>query len=107
MGGSTANGAEQSWASVNLDLDSFDEHYHQLFAWDETERALAGGYRLGVVDEVLPEPLGGAHLDWEATATVARESLIRHLDGLRSADPAEMRRSRYEKFRSLGAFAGK
>jgi len=62
---------------------------------------------LGVVDEILSEPLGGAHLDWEATIATARESLLRHLGGLRNADPDELRRTRYEKFRSLGAFAGK
>ena len=37
----------------SIDLDSFDEYYHQLFAWDEKAQKIVGGYRLAVVDEVL------------------------------------------------------
>ncbi|MFP6900307.1 MAG: GNAT family N-acyltransferase, partial [Opitutales bacterium] len=37
----------------SIDLDSFDEYYHQLFGWDEKAREIVGGYRLAVVDEVL------------------------------------------------------
>ena len=37
-----------------LDLDAFDRHYHQIFVWDEQSKAVAGGYRVGVVDEVIP-----------------------------------------------------
>ena len=40
---------------TELDLDNFDNHYHQLFAWDEKEQAIAGGYRIGVVGEILPD----------------------------------------------------
>ena len=39
----------------SIDLDSFDEYYHQLFAWDEEAKEIVGGYRLAVVDEVLRE----------------------------------------------------
>jgi len=39
----------------SIDLDSFDEYYHQLIAWDEKAREVVGGYRLAVVDEVLRE----------------------------------------------------
>ncbi|MDA1047788.1 MAG: GNAT family N-acetyltransferase [Verrucomicrobia bacterium] len=39
----------------NIDMDSFDEYYHQLFAWDENARKIVGGYRLAVTDEVLRE----------------------------------------------------
>ncbi len=39
----------------SIDLDSFDEYYHQLFAWDEKAKQVVGGYRLAVVDEVLRE----------------------------------------------------
>ena len=37
-----------------VDLDVYDDHYHQLFVWDEKERAIAGGYRIGVVSDILP-----------------------------------------------------
>lgn len=39
----------------SIDLDSFDDYYHQLFAWDEKARKIVGGYRLAVTDEVLRE----------------------------------------------------
>lgn len=39
---------------TGLDLDAFDRHYHQIFVWDEANEAVAGGYRVGVVDEILP-----------------------------------------------------
>ncbi|MDA0725452.1 MAG: GNAT family N-acetyltransferase [Verrucomicrobia bacterium] len=39
----------------NIDMDSFDEYYHQLFAWDENARKIVGGYRWAVTDEVLRE----------------------------------------------------
>jgi putative hemolysin len=37
----------------SIDLDSFDEYYHQLFAWDDKAKKIVGGYRLAVVDEVI------------------------------------------------------
>ena len=39
----------------SIDLDTYDEYYHQLFAWDEKAGEIVGGYRLAVVDEVLRE----------------------------------------------------
>lgn len=39
----------------SIDLDAYDEYYHQLFAWDEKAGQIVGGYRLAVVDEVLRE----------------------------------------------------
>jgi acetyl-CoA carboxylase carboxyl transferase subunit alpha len=41
---------------------------------------------LGVIDEIIPEPPGGAHADHEATARSLQEALIRNLDGLRPAN---------------------
>ncbi|MBI2216514.1 MAG: acetyl-CoA carboxylase carboxyltransferase subunit alpha [Candidatus Rokubacteria bacterium] len=59
---------------------------------------------LGVIDEIVPEPLGGAHRDWEGTAEHMREALRRHLDALRGKSPDELLAERYEKFRRIGAF---
>lgn len=39
----------------NLDLDRFDRHYIHLVLWDWEEQRLAGGYRLGLVGEILPK----------------------------------------------------
>ncbi len=38
-----------------LDLDAFDAHYLHLFLWDETQSRVAGAYRLGCADEILPK----------------------------------------------------
>jgi acetyl-CoA carboxylase carboxyl transferase subunit alpha len=64
-----------------------------------TARDLAG---LGVVDEVIPEPIGGAHADWDAAADVLREVLVRNLDELTSLDLESLRRGRWEKYGRMG-----
>jgi acetyl-CoA carboxylase carboxyl transferase subunit alpha len=58
--------------------------------------------RLGVVDEVLPEPLGGAHEDWDSAAAVLREAVVRHLVELVELAPDELRTQRLGKFQSMG-----
>lgn len=60
--------------------------------------------KLGVVDEVVPEPIGGAHTDWDATALALRSALIRSVQSLRGMDAAELRRQRWAKFEALGAW---
>ena len=39
----------------SLDHDKYDEWYYQLFAWDSKYSRIAGGYRLGVADEIIEE----------------------------------------------------
>ena len=58
---------------------------------------------LGLVDEVVPEPLGGAHNDLPAIAQNLRNSLLKHLHNLLAVRPADRLRSRYDKFRRYGA----
>ena len=57
---------------------------------------------LGLVDEVIPEPLGGAHTDPEATAVLLRDALLKHLEQLQAMGPAERLKERYAKFRNFG-----
>jgi acetyl-CoA carboxylase carboxyl transferase subunit alpha len=59
---------------------------------------------LGVVDEVIVEPRGGAHQNWDGAATILREVLGRHLAGLEELTPAEMRKQRHAKFEKMGAW---
>lgn len=68
-----------------------------------TSRDLAA---LGVADDVIAEPPGGAHADWDATATVLRGALVRHVDELAGLDPDELRRRRWSKYEALGAWRG-
>jgi len=62
--------------------------------------------RLGVIDEVLPEPVGGAHRDAEASAVTLRGALIRHLDALSGVSRSERVERRLRRFRGMGVFSG-
>ena len=57
---------------------------------------------LKVVDDVVPEPAGGAHSDWEGTADALREALLRHLGELKQLPVEELRRARWAKYMSMG-----
>jgi acetyl-CoA carboxylase carboxyl transferase subunit alpha len=66
-----------------------------------TARDLA---ELDVIDDVIPEPLGGAHTDWDASAGALRSALLRHLAELDPVEPGERRRQRWTKFEGMGAW---
>ncbi len=57
---------------------------------------------LGFVDELVKEPLGGAHRDMDAMAESLRKSLIRQLKKLRSLDAPALLKRRYERLMSYG-----
>jgi len=59
---------------------------------------------LGVVDEVIPEPEGGAHNDPAEAAAALKRALQRHLDDLRGMRPEKLVDARYERYRHLGAY---
>src|SRR5262249_1711987 len=59
-------------------------------------------YRLKVVDEVIPEPLGGAHRDPATMVETLKGVLTKELDTLTAMDPAERLEKRYQRLRSLG-----
>jgi acetyl-CoA carboxylase carboxyl transferase subunit alpha len=61
---------------------------------------------LGVIDEIVGEPEGGAHEDWDKAAELLSEALIRNLDELRGRPTQELLDERYEKYRKMGAWAG-
>ena len=60
--------------------------------------------RLRVIDAIVPEPVGGAHRDWDGAAGHLREALREHLRPLVSMSPDDLVAERYEKFRRIGAF---
>ena len=68
-------------------------------------RITAGDLKeLGVVDEVIPEPVGGAHADPHRAAELLDSVLSRQLEELIRMDRDGRREARYEKFRKLGRF---
>jgi acetyl-CoA carboxylase carboxyl transferase subunit alpha len=58
----------------------------------------------GVCDEVIPEPLGGAHRDFEATAKSVKACLEKHFAQLGHRDGPTLVRERYERYRKIGVF---
>jgi acetyl-CoA carboxylase carboxyl transferase subunit alpha len=59
---------------------------------------------LRVVDEVVPEPLGGAHRYPSVAIASVGEAICRHLAALDGAAPGALRAARYDRFRNLGPF---
>ncbi len=62
--------------------------------------------RLGVVDDVLPEPLGGAHRDPAQAAATLKAAVVGHLDRLSGVRNAERVERRIQKYRSMGVYRG-
>ncbi len=60
--------------------------------------------QLGIVDEIVDEPSGGAHTDLDATGEALREALVRNLAELRKIKPDKLIRRRAEKFGKIGAY---
>jgi acetyl-CoA carboxylase carboxyl transferase subunit alpha len=60
--------------------------------------------RLGVIDAVVPEPVGGAHRNWDAAAASLRTALRDQLWQLRAQSESALIESRQEKFRRIGVF---
>ena len=63
--------------------------------------------RLNLVDEVLPEPLGGAHNDHKAASEVLKKHLVAQLEQLQATPVAERLKQRYARFRAHGQFLEK
>ncbi len=61
-------------------------------------------FELRVIDEIIPEPPGGAHANHEATAAALQEVLLRQLDDLRRLKPDKLTRRRREKFLRMGQY---
>jgi len=61
--------------------------------------------RFKLIDEIVSEPLGGAHLDSDAAGEALREALIRHVNELRKIRPEKLVRRRAEKYAAMGAYS--
>ena len=58
---------------------------------------------LGIIDEVINEPLGGAQKDEEAQALSIKKMVLKHLNELKQLTPEELANDRFEKFRQIGS----
>lgn len=61
-------------------------------------------YKLGVIDEIIKEPQGGAHYDTELTSKNLLTAFKKHLVELKKLSPEELVNQRQEKFRNMGMF---
>ena len=61
-------------------------------------------YELGLVDSVIPEPLGGAHRDVDVMAATIKQSLSKSLDALANKSPDDLVEARYKRLMSYGQF---
>ncbi len=73
-------------------------------AADALKLTAQGSLELGVIDEVVPEPLGGAHRNMEAAARNLKAALIRALDEVEKLSIPKLVEKRYKKFRAMGAY---
>ena len=59
---------------------------------------------LGIADEIVPEPPGGAHADPAAAAEAVRSAILQNLARFRNLSPRQILDQRYDKFRAMGIF---
>ena len=64
----------------------------------------ADAMRFQIIDQILPEPIGGAHRDHEAAAEVVKETILSNLEGLQAKSRQELLDERLQKFLSMGLF---
>lgn len=57
-----------------------------------------------IMDDVVPEPLGGAHTDPMASFPLIKDAILKHYNDLKDMDELELRLDRYAKFRQLGLY---
>ena len=60
--------------------------------------------KLDLVDELIPEPLGGAHHNYRLAADNLKAALLKHLEQLKTIPLDELLESRYQKYRNIGVF---
>ncbi len=61
--------------------------------------------QLGILDQLLPEPLGGAHADPLKAAEILKQALVDHLKDLSALSAPALQQLRYQKYRQIGVFA--
>lgn len=61
--------------------------------------------KFNIVDEVVKEPVGGAHCDYETIGEELKKSILKNLEELSKIKPKELREKRYNKYRKLGVVA--
>jgi acetyl-CoA carboxylase carboxyl transferase subunit alpha len=99
---------ENAWYSVISPEGCASILYHDAAKAPEAARALKltapDLKEMKIIDEVIPEVLGGAHLDPAAAAAALKAALLRHLNDLGGLSVESLLNQRYQKFRIIGRF---
>ncbi|HEX9920211.1 MAG TPA: acetyl-CoA carboxylase carboxyl transferase subunit alpha, partial [Candidatus Methylomirabilis sp.] len=59
-----------------------------------------------LIDEIVPEPMGGAHRDPAGASSLLRPYLVRHLEALQGIEIGKLLERRYQRLRKMGRFGG-
>ncbi|MCS6922840.1 MAG: acetyl-CoA carboxylase carboxyltransferase subunit alpha [Fimbriimonadales bacterium] len=73
-------------------------------AADALKLTAESALELGLIDGIIPEPLGAAHRDPQTTALSVRSAVLQQLDALSQMSPEALREQRYLRFRQIGVF---
>jgi acetyl-CoA carboxylase carboxyl transferase subunit alpha len=60
--------------------------------------------QLKIIDEIIPEPVGGAHRDFVTTMKTTKKVLLKHLTSLEKVSPRKLTSRRFDKFAAMGRF---
>ncbi|MGD9690541.1 MAG: acetyl-CoA carboxylase carboxyltransferase subunit alpha [Phycisphaerales bacterium] len=83
------------WKQANEQTNTAAAKALRLTAQDNLE--------LGIIDAIIPEPVGGAHRDAAAAATALERWIVESIGSLRATEPGALVAARYERFRRLGS----
>lgn len=61
-------------------------------------------FKMELVDEVIPEPVGGAHYSYDKAAELVKKALLKNIKELSAKSPDTLREERYQRFRHIGKF---
>ncbi|HBM15792.1 MAG TPA: acetyl-CoA carboxylase carboxyl transferase subunit alpha [Lentisphaeria bacterium] len=61
-------------------------------------------FKMGLVDDIIPEPIGGAHYNYDKAAELVKKAIIKNLKDLSSKTQETLKEERYQRFRHIGKF---
>lgn len=76
-------------------------------AADALKLTAASLLELGIVDEIIPEPPGGAHRHYDASMELVKNAVVAHLDKLKNVSPRRLVEKRFDKYAAIGRFKKK
>ncbi|GAA3784786.1 acetyl-CoA carboxylase carboxyltransferase subunit alpha [Corallibacter vietnamensis] len=101
---------ENAWFSVispeNCSSILWRSWEHKELAADALKLTAKDSKRIKVIDDIIKEPLGGAHSDRETTFKAVRDAIIKSYDELKNLSPKDLVNTRMEKYTEMGVYKG-